>query len=144
MASLVKRLCLHSGRAATLNRYLTYTAIKRGPKNDKLMEMINANPHKPWDWYWISQNPNLTLKTINANPDKPWDWYWISQSPNITMEMINANPDKPWEWCGISRNPNLTMEMIKANPDKPWQWYWLSRTNINVTKEINSWLDKLR
>ena len=82
---------------------------------------------------------NMTNKTY-----KQWYWYWISCNRNITMEMINANPDLPWDWSGISRNPNLTVEMIKANPDKPWQWYWLSRTNINVTKEINCWLDKLR
>ena len=82
--------------------------------HDKYWSFIEDNMDKPWDWDWISRNPNLTMEMINANPDKPWNWYYISQNPNITMEMINANPNKPWLWDGISRNPNLTMEMIES------------------------------
>ena len=25
---------------------------------------------------WISGNPNITMEIIKANPDKPWDWGW--------------------------------------------------------------------
>ena len=34
--------------------------------------------------------------------DKPWDWDWISSNPNITMEIIEKYPDKPWNWNFIS------------------------------------------
>jgi hypothetical protein len=41
---------------------------------------------------------------VEANPDKPWDWYALSINPNITMEIVEANPDKPWDWIGLSQN----------------------------------------
>ena len=44
------------------------------------------------------------FKFIKSNPDKPWNWYEVSRNPNITMEFIEANPDKPWDWREISRN----------------------------------------
>ena len=62
---------------------------------------------------------------IKANPDKPWNWHWISGNPNITMDIIKANPLLPWDWDSISSNPNITMEMIKENPDKPWDWNYV-------------------
>ena len=40
-----------------------------------LMDIINKNPDKEWDWYFISMNPNITWDIIESNPDKPWDWY---------------------------------------------------------------------
>ena len=44
------------------------------------MKDINDNPNKPWSWFNISMNPNITMKFINDNLDKPWDWYWISDN----------------------------------------------------------------
>jgi hypothetical protein len=41
---------------------------------------------------------------INATPDKPWSWFRISENPNITWEDIEVNPDKPWCWKGVSFN----------------------------------------
>ena len=69
------------------------------------MDFINANPDKPWDWTYISYNPDITMKYINDNLDKPWDWSWVSYNPGITMKDIYDNLDKPWDWVYISRNP---------------------------------------
>jgi hypothetical protein len=44
------------------------------------------------------------FKFIRDNSDKPWDWVWISCNPNITMEIIKNNPDKHWNWAFISGN----------------------------------------
>jgi hypothetical protein len=98
----------------------------------KLMALIEAYPGKPWNWFEISCNPNITMDIIQANPDIPWDWHGISRNHNITMDIIQANPDKPWDWDGISRNPNLTMEFIQANIDKPWYWSVISGHNLNA------------
>ena len=38
------------------------------------MDYIEKHPDKPWDWNWISCNPNLTMDYIEKHPDKPWDW----------------------------------------------------------------------
>jgi hypothetical protein len=50
------------------------------------------------------------MEFIEANPDKPWDWEYISSNPNITMKIIEANPDKPWNESGIFQNPNNKLE----------------------------------
>ncbi len=64
------------------------------------------------DWYYISENPNLTIDMINANLDKTLKWDWISGNPNLTMDFINANPDKPWKWKNISNN-NFTKSKVE-------------------------------
>jgi hypothetical protein len=33
---------------------------------------------------------------VKNNPDKPWDWDWLSKNPNITFDIVKDNPDKPW------------------------------------------------
>ena len=98
--------------------------------------MIEKYPEKPWNWEYISYNPNITIEIIENNPEKPWDWYGISQNPNITMEMIDKYPDKPWDWNYISKNPNLTMEMIDKYPDKPWDWEVISKNKFTKEKEL--------
>ena len=86
-------------------------------------------------FYQISQKDarftNHLLILLRMFPDKPWNWYGISQNPNITWDIIVANPDKPWNRDGISQNPNITWDIIAANPDKPWNWYVISRNKFN-------------
>jgi hypothetical protein len=47
------------------------------------------------NWFW---------KFVEAHPHKPWDWYGLSRNPNITWEIVEANPDKPWCWKSLSWN----------------------------------------
>ena len=99
------------------------------------MDIIRENPDKPWDWYGISNNPNITWDIIQENPDKDWDWYSISCNPNITWDIMRDNPDKPWDWYGISNNPNITMDIIRENLDKHWNWNNISRKTFQKDKE---------
>ena len=88
------------------------------------MEFIEKHPEKPWEWYWISKNPNITMdiiitmEIIEKHPEKPWNWRGISMNQNITMGIIEKHPEKPWDWDNISRNPNITMEFIEKHLDK--------------------------
>jgi len=34
---------------------------------------VKAYPNKPWNWYGLSNNPNITFDIVKAYPDKPWD-----------------------------------------------------------------------
>ena len=52
---------------------------------------------------------------INNNTGKPLDWYFISENPNITMAHVLANPQIRWSGFFLSRNPNIT---IKNHPNK--------------------------
>jgi len=44
------------------------------------------------------------MDIVVANPDKPWDWNGLSFNPNITWVIIEAYPDKPWDWGRLSCN----------------------------------------
>ena len=66
------------------------------------MKDIDEHPEKPWNWYTISHNRNITMKYILDHPGKQWVWYWISINPNIQMKDIVAHPDFPWNWELIS------------------------------------------
>jgi hypothetical protein len=99
------------------------------------MEIIRANPDKPWNWDYVSRNPNLTMDIIKEFPNVPWNWRAISWNPNLTMKIIRANPDMPWNWDYVSRNPNLTMDIIKEFPDKLWNWRAIS-ANPNITYDF--------
>ena len=126
------------GGVRVTNFFVIISLINVSQKDlDQLFPVINKYSDKPWDWKWISINPNLTMEIINKYSDKPWDWENISNHENITMEMIEKYPHIPWVWgdYGISNNPNLTMEIIEKYPDKPWCWKIISR-NPNITMLI--------
>ena len=103
----------------------------------EFIEFIKNNPDRPWDWWEISSNPNITWGIIEANPDEPWDWMVISRNRNITLEIIEANPDEPWDWWEISSNPNITWEIIEANPDRLWDWWGISSNRLYYEKRYN-------
>ena len=44
------------------------------------------------------------MDIIRKNPDKPFNWAWISLNPNITIDFIINNLDKPFDWGNISTN----------------------------------------
>jgi hypothetical protein len=109
-----------------------------------LLDLINFFPNKPWNWYCISRNSNITWDIIRNNPDKPWDWNGLSENINITWDIINDNPDKPslagrsWNWEGISENINITWDIIIDNPDKPWDWNGISLNEFNYDSYFKS------
>ena len=46
------------------------------------MDIISNHPDMPWDGWWISKNPNITMDFINKNLNLEWDWEMIFP-PNI-------------------------------------------------------------
>ena len=76
------------------------------------------------------------LNFIISQPDKPWDWRYLSSNPNITMDIVMANPDKPWNWYRLSIYSNLSMDFVMANPSKPWDWLYLSLNHFIKAREM--------
>ena len=37
-------------------------------------------------------------------PDRPWSWYCLSENPNLTWEIIKESPDGEWDWEKLSYN----------------------------------------
>ena len=48
--------------------------------SEKWFSFIIENPDKPWNWYNLSQNRNITWDIIQNNPEKLWDFYYISDN----------------------------------------------------------------
>ena len=59
----------------------------------------------PWNYYGLSQNPNITWEIVQANPEKDWSYRYLSMNPNITWEIVQANPQIPWHYGSLSMNP---------------------------------------
>ena len=58
------------------------------------------------------QNPSITIEVIQANPDKPWDWHWLTHNKPLrpmlpTFDFVVALMDLPWDWCRFSMNPRM-------------------------------------
>ena len=47
--------------------------------NDNWFDYIKENPHLPWNYGWLSENPNITWEHVKNNPDCPWDYYYLSK-----------------------------------------------------------------
>ena len=45
-----------------------------------LQQLILKFPDKPWYWYGLSYNPNITMNFVLENPDKLWNWEWLSMN----------------------------------------------------------------
>jgi len=83
------------------------------------------------------------MEIIEKHPEKPWNWLYISMNPNITMEMIEKHPEKPWNWIGISCHPNLTMEIIEKHPNERWDLFAISRNMYgNLSQKVEDKITK--
>jgi hypothetical protein len=97
----------------------------------KIIQKSIRDDPAAFDWTGISKNPNVTLEIIQENPHLPWDWDIIIQQPYISQEYIEANYDKYDPLC-IEQNPNLTIEFMLRHPELNWYGVWL---NPNLTWE---------
>ena len=52
------------------------------------MNDIQNNPDLPWNWAWVSENPNLTMKFIIDNLDKDWNCEYISKNKFIHADHV--------------------------------------------------------
>ena len=53
------------------------------------------------------------MSNVEVHMDLPWEWYYISLNPNLPTVMIEADPDEEWDWDGISRYMKLTVDLLK-------------------------------
>lgn len=80
----------------------------------RLIDLVNILD-KPWNWEYLSSNPNITFGDVYANPDKAWSWHHLSKNSNITFEDVKNHPNKDWDWYELSRNPGITFKDIEKN-----------------------------
>ena len=44
---------------------------------------------------------DVTMKDIYDNPNQPWEWEYISKNPNLTIDFINEHINASWDWSEI-------------------------------------------
>ena len=129
---------------------------------NELIKLLQRFPNKPWNWHYLSRNPNLTIEDIklcphphgnwkpyylSANPNitmrdvlvhpaDQWDWYELSQNPGITMKDVDKYPKMPWNWHALSMNPSITMKDVLAHQNKPWNWGFLSENRFSLSPRM--------
>lgn len=81
-------------------------------------EMVEKNIGRAWDWFELSQNPNITWDVVYKHRDKPWKMRYISGSRHVTCEIVRNHPEIAWDYLGLACNPNLTWEFAKENLHK--------------------------
>ena len=87
-----------SNPSQQLKQILNYVNQVKGYNNKTYHSNSTVNLYDIYVQEWSEHY----WKFVEKNPDKPWNWYIISYNPNITMEIIEKYPDKPWDWGGIS------------------------------------------
>src|SRR5579872_753120 len=80
------------------------SSVCRSKRINSLVQLFETFSDRPWNWCWLSMNPNITFDLVLKHPDKPWDWSRLSSNPNITFDLVLKHPDKPWDWSGLSSN----------------------------------------
>lgn len=113
-----------------------------GQHKNLTYDMVLAHPeyNGNWNYWYISQNPNITWDIVKNNLDKPWNYKWLLQHANFTYDIIVQNEignflDASKRYKHISRNPNITLDIVKNNLDKPWNWEMIS-AHFNITLDI--------
>ena len=96
-------------------------------------EVILNSLDKKWDWGLLSKHPKLTFDFILNHLDYNWSWVHISIHSNITFENIIEHLELNWIWEYVCYNENITIKNIIDNPNLPWSWRSLSK-NDNITQ----------
>jgi len=46
----------------------------------------------------------VKFQDILDHPEIPWNWHWLSKNPNVPLQYVLDHPELPWNWCGLSQN----------------------------------------
>lgn len=88
-----------------------------------------------WNFYELSQNPNVTQLFIESYIHENWNWYFLSKHQNVTWDFVTKHQDKQWSYKNLSSNKNITFDTVLNNLEKPWNLYKLTE-NPNITFDI--------
>lgn len=87
-----------------------------------LWEAVCAEPNQPWDYWKLSQHPELTWAVIERLAHKGWNWAAVSQHSGLVFEFVRAHPEKAWDWRALGDHPNISLEDIAAHPEYFWKF----------------------
>lgn len=107
-----------NGRNTTIDK-ITLEICSR-----ELLALVVATGQDRWNWYALSENPNMVPSVIEANIHMPWVWANMASNVNVQIDFVRRHLDKPWSWTSLSQR--LPVSDIFSNMDLPWCWQGLS------------------
>jgi hypothetical protein len=60
-------------------------------------------------------------KLVYEFSDKPWNWFYLSKNKNISLHFVEKHPYFPWFTIGLYLNPNMTQEWMDKHPEYHWR-----------------------
>jgi hypothetical protein len=96
---------------------------------------IENNADLPWDWEYISMNPNVYIGFIQRNIDKPWNWEYLTCNINITIQAMRLHSYLPWVISEMIHNPNIRESdiewLLETHPEYVKIQYCIEHPNIS-------------
>lgn len=80
--------------------------------------ITNYYPFFENNFYNLSLNKHLNINIIKHFRNENWNWFWVSENDNITPQDILSNLDLPWNSVGILLNKNLDVNFIEKTKEK--------------------------
>jgi uncharacterized protein with HEPN domain len=97
------------------------------------LDIIEKHSDLPWDFTYVSNNPNITMNFIEKHKDKDWNWSNISRTICLSIELIKTYNNKPFSYWWMSINPSMTTDILLEFPNRKWCWESLSEhKNISI------------
>ena len=87
------------------------------------MEMVLHLPRLQCDWWSVSRNPGITMQDIIDNPQCFWEFFAVSENPNLTVDILSMYAPIRFKWYSVTSNPGITMQDIMDHPEYPWDPY---------------------
>jgi hypothetical protein len=100
----------------------------------RLIELVKAYPNKEWDWYALSENPNININDMINNPKLPFVWELATTNPSISLNDILTNSNKSWNWNKVSYRDDLTIDIVNSY-NVPWNTKYFPK-GVYTTKYV--------
>ena len=92
----------------------------------ELEKIVSAYPNKSWDFYLLSQNPNISQSFIDEHPEIPWNKEFRYYNPNIPESFIDEHPEMNWDFKILSTFHHLSTFFIEKYIIELWDYDLLS------------------
>lgn len=91
-----------------------------------LSSCISANLTKPWNLYYLSFNPFLTIGDIQAFGTTNPGWDWDKLSEHIDFSQVVADDSLPWNFEVLSQRYGVDFNFVRSHLAENWNWMYLS------------------
>jgi hypothetical protein len=145
--------CIWPSQIQIVNYYFNINWACVSESKYLTIEMVQAFPNNPWNFYWMSAlNPNITWSIIAANRDLPLELQaFIIRNHNSKLDMITSETiyeasfnhshmtyefvkKHNLEFYAVSANPNITWETIHSNNISEWNINKLSQNKFTKSE----------